>query len=191
MKDFKFKNNNDSDTDLTWIGDIVRAMASVVEVLLWAGIILLVIFLIVKISQMVNPDAFKSKDKKRAIPAVISGMDIRPESLPDDVAATAKQLWQQGDYREAMSLLYRGTVSSLVHAYEVELSEGATEGDVLIAAQSRLQTETHDYLDNITRSWQSIAYAHRPPEDARALSLFDHWQQHFGQTSAHNEVLSA
>ena len=161
------------------------------EVLLWAGLILFALFLIYRISQLVNPDAFRREDTSRVVPAVISGLDIRPESLPDDVAAAARQLWLQGKYRDAMSLLYRGTVSSLVHRYEVELTEGATEGDVLRAAQLRLRHESQRLLDQITRQWQSIAYAHRQPEADSALSLFDHWQDHFGKQAETEEVLQA
>ena len=192
LKDFKFDTpDDDPSADLSWLEDVIRALANVMEVLLWAGLILLVIFLIFRISRMVNPDAFKTDRSSRVVPAVISGLDIRPESLPDDVAATARQLWLDGKYRDAMSLLYRGTVSSLVHSYDVELTEGATEGDVLVSAESRLRSETHQFLDQITRLWQSIAYAHRQPDTDQALPLFDHWQQHFGQTASPTEVLQA
>lgn len=190
IKDFKFDNNNDDNIDLSWIEDIVRSLANVMEVLLWAGVILLVLFLLMRISQFINPRDDKD-NKSRVVPAVISGLDIRPESLPDDVAAAARQLWLQSRYRDAMSLLYRGTVSSLVHAYDVDLTEGATEGDVLLAAQSRLRSETQQYLGQVTQLWQTIAYAHRQPDESQALSLFDHWQGHFGQTTQQAEVMQA
>ncbi|MCW8963197.1 MAG: hypothetical protein OQL16_05315, partial [Gammaproteobacteria bacterium] len=192
LKDFNIdRSDDDSSTDLSWIEDVVRALANVMEILLWAGVILLVLFLIFRISRMVNPDAFKTDRSTRVVPAVISGLDIRPESLPDDVAAAARQLWLDGQYRDAMGLLYRGTVSSLVHIYDVELTEGATEGDVLVSAEPRLRSETHQFLDQITRLWQSIAYAHRQPDETQALPLFDHWQQHFGQAASDAQVIEA
>jgi hypothetical protein len=192
LKEFEYESDDPASTaDMSWLGDIVRALANVMEILLWAGVILLAMFLIFRISRMVNPDAFKTDNNDRIVPAMVSGLDIRPESLPDDVASSARQLWQQGRHREAMSLLYRGTVSSLVHSYQVELTEGATEGDVLFSARPRLRSETHQLLDQITQLWQSIAYAHRQPGQEQALALFDHWQQHFGQQAASTEVMQA
>ena len=188
LKDFKMDKDDDN-MDLAWVEDIVRSLANVMEVLLWAGIIMLVLFLILRISQAIAPQ--DNKATKRTVPAVISGLDIRPQSLPDDVAASARQLWIEGRYRDAMSLLYRGTVSSLVHAYEIELSEGSTEGDVILAAQPRLRDETQQYLAHVTRAWQSIAYAHRQPHDTEAMPLFEHWQSHFGQRDALNAVIKA
>ena len=142
-------------------------------------LILLVLFLLSRIARAVN--ASSREAPPRSVPAVVSGLDIRPESLPDDVIAAARSLWQQGQYREALSLVYRATVSSLVHQHEVDLGEGATEGDVLQASQKKLHLEAQNLLKQITRAWQTIAYAHRQPEEQLAQLVFDHWQQYFGQ----------
>ncbi len=185
LKEFERTAMDKPELDLGWIADIIRSLANLTEVLLWVGIILLALFLISRIARMVNPPG---KDQRaRNIPAVISGLDIRPESLPDDVAGTARALWQQGQYREALSLLYRGTVSSLVHHYEVNLTEGATEGDVLQASGPLLANETLDLLRQITRSWQTIAYAHRQPDDRQAQQVFSAWNSHFGPSASLSE----
>ena len=101
--------------------------------------------------------------------------------LLDDVIAVARTLWQQGKYREALSLIYRGTVSSLVHQYQVDLAEGATEGDVLQASRSVLHQDAQYLLNKITRVWQTIAYAHRQPEEQLTQQVFNQWHQYFGQ----------
>ena len=41
-------------------------------------------------------------------PSHVRDLDIRPESLPDDVGAAALALWQRGEQRAALALLYRG-----------------------------------------------------------------------------------
>ena len=179
LREFQSEKDEARDLDLQWIGDIVRSMANLTEVLLWTGVILLVLFLISRIARVVSPSSRETA--VRSVPAVVSGLDIRPESLPDDVIAVARTLWQQGKYREALSLIYRGTVSSLVHQYQVDLAEGATEGDVLQASRSVLHQDAQYLLNKITRVWQTIAYAHRQPEEQLTQQVFNQWHQYFGQ----------
>lgn len=116
-----------------------------------------------------------------AAPTVVSGMDIRPESLPDDVAAAALALWQQGRYREALGLAYRGALSALVHRYQIPLEDSATEGDVLHAARGRLEPAAQACLGELTRLWQTQAYAHRRPDEAEVLDMLAQWRPVFGR----------
>ena len=150
--------------------------------MLWIGIITLVVYLIVRISQAINP-APVEPEKDTLVPAVVSGLDIRPESLPDDIPAEARSLWLAGRFRDSMSLVYRGTVSALVHRYGIELTESSTEGDVLNAGQQRLQRDTGDYLALVTRLWQNMAYAHRKPAEQDVLPMLELWHSHFGAAS--------
>ena len=60
-------------------------------------------------------------------------MELAPEKLPPDVAAAAAALAREGRLREALGLLYRGTLSELVHRRGVQLLASHTEGDVLRA----------------------------------------------------------
>ena len=46
--------------------------------------------------------------KPAVLPSHVRDLDIRPESLPDDIAGAARALWQRGEHRAALSLLYRG-----------------------------------------------------------------------------------
>ncbi|TNG00124.1 MAG: hypothetical protein EP297_04290, partial [Gammaproteobacteria bacterium] len=86
LRDFETESSSDNETDLSWVADLSRALASLVEPLLWIGIITLVMYLIVRISQAINP-APDEPEKDIPVPAVVSGLDIRPESLPDDIPA--------------------------------------------------------------------------------------------------------
>src|SRR6185295_15701064 len=54
-------------------------------------------------------------------PTHVRDLDIRPETLPDDIGAAARALWESGDRRAALALLYRGMLSRLIHAYEVPI----------------------------------------------------------------------
>ena len=60
-----------------------------------------------------------------------SAWSSRRKTLPPDVGAAAAALARAGRLREALSLLYRGALSELVHRRGVRLLASHTEGDVL------------------------------------------------------------
>ena len=108
-------------------------------------------------------------------------LDVRPESLPDDVPSEAAQLWRAGDPVAGMSLLYRGALAKLVHAYDLSLDESATEGDCLAAV--REAQGPVDYFARLTFGWQCVAYAERAPSDEEARALWEGWGRTFGAGS--------
>lgn len=105
------------------------------------------------------------------LPTQVRGLDISPESLPDDVGAAAWTLWQAGQSLAAMSLLYRGALSKLVHQHQVPIRSSSTEGDCLALASPRLQAPARQYLVQLVASWRQAAYAARWPGDAEVQQL--------------------
>ena len=122
-----------------------------------AGVVALVLFLRRYLPELLgeNPDRYRPPD-------ALFGLAVTPESLPDDVAGTAARLAREGKLREALSLLYRGALSVLVHRDHVPLAEGDTEGDCLRAARRALPTAGADYFGRLVRAWQGAAYAGLP-----------------------------
>ena len=106
-------------------------------------------------------------------------MDVRPDSLPDDIISEARKLWQQDDHRGALSLLYRGALIRLINQEKVRLEDSHTEGDVLKHAAKILSESKQFYLKTLTHQWQTIAYAHRIPDSEIMQSLFDSWDIEF------------
>ncbi len=95
----------------------------------------------------------------------VRDLDVRPESLPDDVGAAAWALWQAGQVPAALSLLYRGALSRLIHRFAVPITASATEGECLELAQGRLEATALRYVTQVVRAWQASTYG------GRALSL--------------------
>jgi hypothetical protein len=94
-------------------------MAMFMKGLIWvlvAGLIAWVIYLIVLNRHLLSRGfrARKVSLPDRPGPRVIMGMDITRESLPADVVSAARAAWVVGDFRLALSLLYRGSLSRLV-----------------------------------------------------------------------------
>lgn len=112
-----------------------------------------------------------------APPAMLFGLAINPESLPEDVPAAARALLAAGQRREALSLLYRGALSNLVHTRGMRIGRGATEGDVLRLAQSILGAKPLNYLRALINTWSETAYAARLPEIERIDALCSDYVQ--------------
>ncbi len=89
----------------------------------------------------------------------VQGLDIRPESLPEDIGAAARALLEAGREREALSLLYRGALSRAVHRHGIAIPASATEGEALRAVNAALDPPRAAYFRNLVALWQRAVYA--------------------------------
>lgn len=132
-------------------------------------------------------DKFPALRSRQAANAAteVGGLDIRPESLPDDVAAAARALWAGGQRRAALALLYRATLSRLVSDHGLALYQGNTEGDCLRLAASahgagQLGEQRLQAARAATALWLNAAYADRWPADSAMHEACNAWQAEFG-----------
>ena len=149
-------------------------------------LLLLILVVIAIIYLVVNRDRFlagfqqRSREKEQPVPTTLFGMDIQPESLPEDIAAESRRLWQAGQHRLSLGLLYRGSLSRLVNDHRLELNDSMTEGDVLNCARNAaLPEDLQRFLQQLTFAWQTIAYAHRRPAEGKVANLLTDWPTHF------------
>jgi hypothetical protein len=89
----------------------------------------------------------------------VQGLDIRPESLPENIGAAALELLEAGREREALSLLYRGALSRAVHRYGIAILASATEGEALRAVNATLDPPRAAYFADLVALWQRAVYA--------------------------------
>lgn len=104
------------------------------------------------------------------------------ESLPDDVAGQAEQLWNSQP-REALGLLYRALLSRLLTDYRLPLKNADTEGQVLQRIASLNQPLLSEFSQTLTRHWQALAYGHRLPPAHLRQELCDGWRRLFGSAA--------
>jgi hypothetical protein len=103
------------------------------------------------------------------------GMNITRESLPDDIVAAARAAWAAGDFKEALSLLYRGSLSWLVTRRRVPITDSDTEEDCLVQVLLAGEKTEADYFRQLTGAWVQVAYASLPTSNAEMEMLCDQW----------------
>jgi hypothetical protein len=167
-------------------GEFARGMAGVAELVLWGLVLLAVVLLILKYGHWLEriPQLLPGRRKRPEYqPQMLFGMAVTQESLPDDVGAVALDLWQRGEQRQALALLYRASLASLLQV-GVPLREGSTEQECLHLAE-RLHTElgipptSMNYFAHLTRVWRQLAYGHLAPAENEATKLCRDWRQHW------------
>jgi len=146
------------------------------EILFWVLITALVVWLVVYLVN--NRHLFISRGASKApvqAPKVIMGMNITRESLPDDIVAAARAAWAAGDFKEALSLLYRGSLSWLVTRRQVPITDSDTEEDCLVQVLKNGEKTEAAYFRQLTGAWVQAAYALMPVSDSEMSTLCDQW----------------
>ncbi|OYW75356.1 MAG: hypothetical protein B7Z37_13690 [Verrucomicrobia bacterium 12-59-8] len=146
------------------------------ELLFWLLVIGLVVWLVIYLVN--NRHLFISRGVSRApvrAPKVIMGMNITRESLPDDIVVAARAAWDAGDFKEALSLLYRGSLSWLVNHRRVPITDSDTEEDCLVQVLQAGEKREADYFRQLTGAWVQVAYAVIPVSNDEMGRLCEQW----------------
>jgi hypothetical protein len=168
-----------SRANLGWLKRWFDLVAHASQFIAWAATAIALIALLRFALLTWGRDARTQPQGWRA-PEVLFGLAIAPQSLPDDLPAAARALAVTGDVRGALSLLYRGTLSQLVHRHELRLSEGDTEHDTLRRAAMVLGSDASALFARLVQAWQLAAYAARPIPPDTAVQLCNDWAVQFG-----------
>jgi len=191
------------DDEAEWIKEISeqyesigKILAFIFELALW----LLVLFLVVVIIRYRHHfSLFWSR--KKALPEVkpthLFGLEVTAESLPDNITEQAWSLYKNNHQRQALALLYRGSLAYWIAQTHYNLNKGATEGDCLnwvrsIVAEKVLAdaNDQIDYFSKLTHSWQKIAYAHQSIDEKLMHYLCLHWDNCYTRTAYINNGAS-
>lgn len=103
------------------------------------------------------------------------GMDIAPNTLPEDIIAAARKEYLAGNRQQALNLLYRGALSWMVHTAELSIGNHFTECDCLRSARKLPQASMFDYFAKLTDIRIRFIYGHMDPDAADVQHLWDFW----------------
>src|SRR5262249_9044246 len=104
-KDAGTKTPGSTPSWLRWIAGLFEWLGQSARLLVWAGAAVLAGLLVVSILRMVRDHSSTERDEPFVAPTHVRDLDIRPETLPADIGAAAKAMWDAGEHRAALALL--------------------------------------------------------------------------------------
>ena len=146
-----------------WIGYLFIASA------------ILAVLLIILRGRLQPPRRLPPPPAAPPAPRVVMGMDLSSDSLPASIPEAARQLWNHGQFLEAIRLLYRGSLAWMVSSARLPITESDTEADCLAHAGPLGSTREGQYFTALTGIWTAAAYAGQLPPHDTADSLFSSW----------------
>jgi len=156
---------------LPWLMSLARWLAESGRVMVWLLAAAAIAVVVVTARRWLGVHGGSIGTRGARLPSHVRELDIRPESLPVDIGAAVRELWLKGDRRAALSLLYRGALSRLVHSYQVAIGDASTEGDCIRLARATLAPARGDFVTALVEAWQLAVYGGRPLATERVLRL--------------------
>lgn len=175
----RLKRETDAGKSKELVGSAAKMVALAMEWGLWLllGVLLLILLLT---ARRWLPWLRGSGRRKPAAPgALVEDSITLPEVVPPDVATRARELWDRGLPRQALALLYRASVGTVVDRSGVVLPPGATEAQVLRASRRMPDARDRELFGAIVRMWQYAAYGNRLPSRDAFQALADSLQAQY------------
>lgn len=185
----KSEKEDDDEWDLfpDWLADLfdlnpssVALLAGVIEVLLWLAAAAILVWLVFKLKDelpnLFSPDTAAAEPE---LPASLFGVELERTQLPTNIVEQAQQLWHAGERREALSLLLRGSLVRVLESYPCHLFDSDTENECLAKIQQASPSDISSFMKSLIECWQTLAYAHREPQEMQFSHLCNVYQEVF------------
>ncbi|WP_395793640.1 DUF4129 domain-containing protein [Aquimonas sp.] len=164
------------DTGPAWLRDLASLMSLLVENILWLLLAALVLLILLTLPRwMPLLDAHTPLGRRRQ--SRLEAGAVAPTVLPDDIPAAVRRLWNSGQPRAALALLYAAGVQRVVERTGEPLPPGSTEADCLRRGRRLGNSGFGALFPRIVRSWQAAAYADRLPGQAELEALLQAWSE--------------
>ena len=154
-----------------WLGRAGQWLANTSRVLVWGLGAVLVALLLVTGRLWWQQRRDTRQVQAGAAVSHVRDLDVRPESLPEDIGVAAWALWQGGQAAQALSLLYRGALSRLIHRHRVPVAAASTEGECLALARAHAGPEAVRYFSALVAAWQRSTYGGQATGEATMRAL--------------------
>ena len=168
------KDEKKSTYDFAWVEKLARFFSEAARFIAWTGGAILLAVALYFLARYVRLRAGRNGPRER--PDFLFGLDVRPESLPDDVAGAAAALAREGRTREALSLLYRGALVRFLDQ-GLEFLRGDTEGDCQRKVDRAVPEGPRSFFRRLVAAWQSLAYGHRAVGADAVITLAGEWRE--------------
>ena len=166
-----------------WIAGLFGWLGQSARVLMWCAAVIMAGVLAVFIVRLVRRRDLALPEGAFIAPTHVRDLDIRPETLPPDIGAAARELWDRGEHRASLALLYRGLLSRLAHVHRIPIRDSSTEGDCLVLA-SHLGPRICEYVSHVVGVWQRAVYGREQIQASTVYLLFDEFAPAIGSSSS-------
>ena len=141
----------------------------------------LIIFIIVKYRSQFNDwaSSLKAPGAEPDLPTTLFGLDIKKESIPDDVVSVAQGQWGNGEHRQAIATLLRASLIKLLHEHGCRFFSSDTESECCDRIDQQAPSVVSAYMRALVSVWQGIAYAHVEPSKSEFDALCQQWKKVF------------
>ncbi len=175
--------DKNADIDIPeWLKELAKFIAASIETILWLAVIGAILLLIYRYrNALVSLTLPKRQQKNHSVPDTLFDLEISKASLPDDIPAEVLALWAKNKQREATSLLYRGTLSRLIHQYQLNFKQGDTERDCVYLVDKHTEKSVTHYFLQLTAAWELVAYGHKLPPYEEISLLCHTWPSLFSE----------
>lgn len=181
-KDESEAEEEEEDANLTrdMIDTFFKLVSQALEFGLWIGVAILLLIVFLTRDRWLPYLGLPGQTPHSERRIFLAGGELTADQLPDDIVAEVRKAWHAGRKREALSLLYRGSVFAAVKQHGVRLPRSATEGSCVRAVSAQMETSHANFFRRVVQLWVRCAYGNQDPDDDAMLPLCDEWSQHFG-----------
>jgi hypothetical protein len=157
-----------------WARAIGQMLGFFAEYWLWIMLVIALVLIVVNHRRWLPWISDRLPRARARDPLGVQTLDVAAQ-MPDDIPDAVRALWQRGNAREALALLYRAAVERLSDSLGVPFAPGATESDCLRYARRLGDQRYASLFEQIVRCWQAAAYARRLPLAADVEVLLEQW----------------
>lgn len=158
---------------------VSNVLATFLTLLAWTLLLGGIVWIFVKIFTSDYVRAMIPKNKEEDVASKRNVRDFQKAmTLPKDVVAAAEKDWKAGRFRDAMSLLYRGALYSMVTKFKCDIDLSDTEASCMRVVYETTP-ELSDSFTVIARNWQLLAYANLSISDDEFRSLSNLYSENF------------
>ena len=171
----------DKNLNMKRFADMVSSSAAWLKIILIVAFIVLLFYLYrsgYRPFDVLFGRALK-ENKVESAAEVMFGLDVTPESLPEDVAAQVMLLWSSKQPREALGLLYRASLSRLIDKHQLAFRPSHTEAECAALVRASGMVSIGAYFSTLTQVWRRLAYGHLLPETTTVEALCAAWSKEF------------
>ncbi len=147
-------------------------MAWILRFILISALVVMIGFFFYKLYEKYGTGSASINKGGKAPPQI-----IRVRKLPRNVHRTIQTYWSDGQFRDALALLYSATVVYVDATFSCDILDSDTEGDC-IRKTKNIDADSRDAFRVITQTWLRLAYGNGTPSEESFQTAMRLFEQH-------------